>query len=90
MPQILGPAAASARRTVDADDPVGAPKGVADPADAGKIELPLEIAAAGQYLWRHRIQHRPEPDMVARIELVARLRNMQTQAVRLIGGVKSG
>jgi hypothetical protein len=90
MPQVLAPAAPGFGSTFLTRDPVGTAKGVADPADPGEVELALEIAPARQDLWRHRIEHRLEPDMVAGVELVARLGDVQAQAVRLTGRVEPG
>src|SRR5216683_6210525 len=63
-------------------------KGVADPADPGEIKLALKIAAAGQDLRRHGIEHCFEADAIAGIELVAGMRNVHPQAVRLVGWVE--
>src|ERR1700740_132704 len=71
MPQILAPSAFG----FHAGDPMSGAKSVADPANSGEIELALEVAPAGQNLGRHRVQHRLEPDTVARVELVAGPRN---------------
>jgi hypothetical protein len=82
MPQMLGPAVAAFGCALRAGDPPSPAITVADPADPGEIELALEVAPTRQYLGRHRIKHRLEPDMVARVVLVARLRNVKTQTVR--------
>ena len=67
-----------------------AAEGIADTADLGEVELALEIAPARQDLQRHRMDHGFEADPVARVELVARLRDMQAQAPRLIAGIEAG
>ena len=85
VPQTLGPAASGLGDAFfGAGDPAGPAKGVADPANPGEVELALEITPTRQNLRRHRIKHRFEPDPVARVQLVACLRDMKPQAARLI------
>src|SRR5437762_8662370 len=76
--------AAVAANLVRCRDAAGAAIAIANTADAREVKLALHVAAPRQYLPRYREQHRLDLQPVARPQLVAARREVETDAPRLL------